>query len=69
MLGWLWRMLFGRFKTPFPCKHRWHIKDTIDVFGLDVIGKVRKDAPIYRKYVLQCSRCGDIKIKSTMKEF
>lgn len=52
MLGWVFRILIGNFSF---CKHEWKVLDNIDVkekYGTKIL---------YRKYNLQCEKCGNIK--------
>jgi hypothetical protein len=51
MIGWLWRMVIGRFTT---CHHRWMVRESIT--GNYVIGNGTR-----RFYVLRCEKCGDMK--------
>jgi len=42
------------------CEHVWEFKQEIEVYDISYgIGEY----PNYRKFVLQCSKCGDIKKK------
>ena len=55
MIGWIWRALVGRFSQ---CDHHWKTENVISVVDR-VDGQERK----YRRYVLQCTKCGEIKQK------
>lgn len=50
MLGWLYRMIIGRFSR---CEHKWETADTATLSGGHGARGVR--------YILRCERCGDIK--------
>lgn len=50
MLGFLWRMLVGRFKSH---EHKMEIIETIALVNIENI-------PVGQKYILQCTTCGDL---------
>lgn len=60
MLGWLWRLIVGRFRAlppaPVapPCTHHWDLFQQVeckDGYFNEVYGRI---------YVLRCKDCGDI---------
>lgn len=53
MLGWIWRMLVGRFST---CEHHWEVLKQL------VIENNKNDS-IGVEYHMKCSKCGEIKSK------
>ncbi len=50
MIAYLFNLIVGQF-----CKHKWVKTDEIAVYS------EYEAYPIYRKYILQCQKCGDIK--------
>lgn len=54
MIGWLWRMLVGRFTSPPSCQHKWQEKHRFDV----VKPETRRLALILVE--LHCSVCGEV---------
>lgn len=52
MLGWIWRLLVGRFSR---CEHQW---ETVDV--RDVLDKTDGGEDRYKRYILRCQNCGDV---------
>jgi hypothetical protein len=56
MLGWLWRVIVGRFNG---CTHKWKLISETGVVPYE--GAL----PYYRKYVLQCEHCGNLKNKKS----
>lgn len=63
MIGWLYRMLVGRFSQ---CKHHWKEMRPAMVAGRIDEGRT-KDQLIC--YVLQCEHCGDIKFRVWCTEY
>lgn len=71
MIGWLWRVLVGRFSI---CEHKWKvvsqtvIYDRVDSDGWNVAENIRAlrgdpvdpRQPVGRCIALQCEKCGDI---------
>lgn len=53
MLGWLYRILIGRFTE---CDHHWVILRRVDIIESDF-----GDIPYGRRYELQCDKCGWLK--------
>ena len=53
MLGWLWKFLVGSFYT---CGHHWEIEDLINVWAYSDSVK-----PCGTRYILKCTKCGDMK--------
>ena len=53
MIGWLWRVLVGRFQQ---CEHKWKYQNVVKVFDIDVSCK----NPAETRIILQCEKCGDI---------
>jgi len=52
MLGWLWRVLVGRFSR---CDHKWDVAEVRRVTDRIDGGESR-----YQRYVLLCQKCGDV---------
>lgn len=50
MLGYIWRMLIGRFKSH---EHKLKIIQVVNVVD-------ENDIKIGQKFILQCTECGDI---------
>ena len=60
MIGFIWRLIVGRFKMPplpVPCAHKWTQINIIDVFDAEI----SMEMPCARKYTLRCEHCGDMK--------
>lgn len=53
MIGWLWRVLVGNFNQ---CEHKWKLHTSVTVRDED-------DDVVANKLVLQCEKCGDLKVK------
>ena len=53
MLGWLYRMIVGRFST---CEHKWVVLKEVALYEDSLSA-----APCGVRYELQCSKCGDLK--------
>lgn len=49
-------LLIFIYKIIFTCKHKWNKVETIRVFSDD-----GDKLPMGNKYVMQCSKCGQIK--------
>lgn len=45
------------------CSHKWSTIEQIDVYETWDGERYDGQNPAFRKYVLQCSNCGDIKVK------
>jgi hypothetical protein len=54
MLGWLYRVLVGRFRS---CNHRWVIIEQTKLV------RVRDLEYAGIRYTLQCEKCGNLKEK------
>jgi hypothetical protein len=52
MIGWLWRVIFGRFSS---CEHKWEHKETHEVFTYDVLHGKRKTGEMF---TCCCAKCG-----------
>lgn len=50
MIGWLWRILVGRFHE---CEHKWIHRGTHKVVMDD-----HDEVPLYHRQVCQCEKCG-----------
>lgn len=55
MIGWIWRMVIGRFSN---CDHQWIAGELVKSY---VSGD---DMPVKIKRVMKCTKCGDIKTRS-----
>lgn len=66
MLGWLWRLIVGRFRS---CHHRWSVLDKNELklprteaavgwYSGPESGRWRV---VGRIYTMQCAHCGNIK--------
>lgn len=53
MIGWLWRILVGRFTS---CRHEW---ETVGRIAL--VASSKDTCPIGHCYHLRCKKCGDYK--------
>ena len=51
MLGWLYRLIIGRFSN---CDHEWEIIKTYKI--ADTKGRHRTD-----RHLLSCKKCGELK--------
>jgi len=60
MIGWLWRVLVGRFSMPPICAHKWEIHEQIEVMA-ERLMPTDEPVAIGRKYVLRCQDCGDMR--------
>lgn len=56
MLGWLWRVIVGRFSS---CQHVWTVRDEGSYEREWASGAEQTGL----WFVLQCSKCGDLKTK------
>ena len=56
MIGWLWRMLVGRFTEPPSCEHVWETKTTYECNR--TYGNQSSD---YTKKHMNCTKCGEWK--------
>ena len=54
MIGWIYRMIVGRFTR---CDHKFEIHEERDVVT-QFLGTRQE----YRMYTLRCSKCGEMKI-------
>jgi hypothetical protein len=55
MLGFLWRMIVGRFSM---CDHQW---ETVEVRPVvNWAGDERKVTDRFQRYILRCKKCGDV---------
>ena len=54
MLRWLWRLLFGSC-----CDHHWVVMKEIETYDVEL----GMDMPRWRRYVMQCDKCGWIRSK------
>jgi hypothetical protein len=61
MFWLLWRILIGIKPAP-KCQHEWELFKTIEVYDPWFSSK---DMPAGMKYILQCKKCGDLKIVHT----
>jgi hypothetical protein len=59
MLGWLWRVLIGRF----GCSHEWEVLDSVTVLGPHPT-ELESTICVGTKYHLQCMNCGTVKAKT-----
>lgn len=50
MIGWLWRLLIGRFTS---CDHKWETKEELQYVTKDT------RAPAGKRVLLRCEKCGD----------
>jgi hypothetical protein len=50
MIGWLYRVLIGRFSR---CDHKWETMETINVKDIS-------DGTSWYRYILKCEKCGEI---------
>lgn len=55
VITWLWDVLIGQL-----CWHRWAVIHKVNLYDGE-----RSSLPHGSKYVLQCSKCGNIKSKRT----
>lgn len=56
MIGWLYRMIVGRFVS---CRHSWEtIRET-------EMMKEGYDLPVKTRWTLRCKSCGDITYRNT----
>lgn len=53
MLGFLWRMLVGRFKSAPACEHKWKMEHEYNI--VDEYERVKGS-----RFVLRCEKCGEI---------
>jgi len=58
MLGWLYRMIVGRFTS---CSHKWVIYKTIQIFSSNQDREA--NIPCRHDYMLLCSKCGILEYK------
>lgn len=54
MIGWLWRLIIGHFNT---CKHDFEIIREVNIYKSET-----SKLPVGNKFILQCKKCGDLKI-------
>jgi len=60
MIGFIWRLIVGRFKMPplpVPCAHKWKQVHAVDVYDR----AISMENPVAFKFVLRCEHCGDMK--------
>lgn len=50
MLGWLYRVLIGRF----GCEHKWEDHGRVQEYAPGVV------LPVVTKIILRCTKCGEI---------
>lgn len=64
MLGWLWRMLVGRFTTPPKCPHKWQIiaQGPLD---FEEGGLLKTHKGTCTLYTLRCDVCGEITTRTS----
>jgi hypothetical protein len=55
VIAWLWDILIGQF-----CRHKWNVVDQVNLYDGE-----HATMPYGRKYMMQCSKCGNIKSKQT----
>ena len=48
---------------PKKCQHQWEIFQTVNIYDVDVCGN-KREVPYKFKYILRCTKCGDIKVVS-----
>lgn len=58
MIGWIWRVLVGRFSMPPLCAHKWAVRATFRLTRRKPDGT---ELPSGESYVLRCSDCGEMK--------
>lgn len=60
MLGWIWRMIVGRFSR---CEHKWKIIRSVDFTckSESMAGRTREIDG--RQHTLQCEKCGDLAVR------
>lgn len=56
MIGWLYRMIVGRFDS---CRHNW------ETIGKGEVCRVSDGAVIGHRYDLRCKSCGDVTYRNT----
>lgn len=56
MIGWLWRVIVGRFRAEPRCAHQWEIHATVTLHD----DHTSKRLPVGYCYVLRCKLCGDM---------
>jgi len=54
MIGWIWRLLVGKFNS---CDHEW---ETIES---STVQRREDNTRIGKSYVLRCKKCGEMKKK------
>lgn len=60
MIGWLWRVLIGRFRE---CDHHWIILHREEIRGVDDFGD--ENGHCWHEYHLRCEKCGEMKFEDT----
>ena len=56
MIAWLWNIIVGQL-----CQHKWKLIEKRPVF----VERQAGDLPTYHKFIMQCEKCGNIKVKKT----
>ena len=61
MMGFIWRLIVGRFRMAPSCAHKWVQVHAVNVYDYGV----SKNIPVAHKYTLRCEHCGDMKVFKT----